>query len=175
MFNLFKPKLSYEEFGYNYGDSILLTFVDGMVKSHIGWIGRPIDIERLGRSLAILGVGTFQIFILVAIKGEDNQGRATGGLLKRLTERYDNFAFDPATLTELKTFLAAAGEDFRNPHKTTTFPSLVPLVLSKVAGIRRDDPHWATAHQAISVFIDTVVAGARNAYDATKKNFRFVG
>jgi len=174
MFNLFKPKMSYEDFGYNYGDSILLTFVDGLVKSHVGWIGRPMDTERLGRSLAILGVGTFQIRMFEAIKGEDEQGRATGGLLMRLTERYDNFAFDPSSLSELDAFMAAAGEDLSNPHKTRTFPTLVPLVLSKVAGIGQDDPHWATAHQAISVFIDSLLDGARLAYDTTKKNFRLV-
>jgi hypothetical protein len=166
--------MSYEEFGYNYGDSILLTFVDGLLKSHISWIGRPMDTEKLGRSLAILGVGAFQICIFQTIKGEEEQGHATGGLLKRLTERYDNFAFDPSTFGELETFMAAAGEDLRNPHKTTTFPTLVPLVLSTVTGIGRSDPNWATAYRAINSFIDMLLEGARDGYNTTKKNFRFV-
>lgn len=166
MFGILKPRLTYEHFGYSYGDVLLRPFLDGMLQTHIMWTGRASNPLVLGRGLAILGLSAFQVCLLQTVRGEDAQSHPMGGLLRRLTEDYDNFAFDPTTANTLETYTSAFARDHKSPATHQSYPTVTSVALAKIAMIGPDDPSWHEGLSALLVFINN----AQLAYDEALKD-----
>jgi len=161
-------EISYEEFGYMYADSLLpdaLTLLENSAKE---WIGKKIDPEILGRDLSVFSLAIFQLSLVDLIPNEEASGRAIGGFMKRFTERYENFAFAPDTSAIGMEYIQAAGVDLRNKEKTESFPTLVPLVITKITGLTKNDEYWPVAREAIYSFIEMIFRTSRQVFDRTK-------
>ena len=182
MFNFFKKKnkLPYEEFGYKYADSLLSDVIELLSLSASEWIGRAVNSERLGRDLAVLGLAIFQLSLIDLIPEEDARSRAIGGFLKRLSERYENFAFDSDTSAIGIDYVQVAAADLRNKNKNESFPTLVPLVITRITGLEKNNEYWPDASTVIYSFIEKVLKSSRQALAVTKsfkarltRTFRF--
>jgi hypothetical protein len=167
-------ELSYEEWGYMYADSLLPSSDALLENSENKWIGKHVDSEILGRGLAVLSLSIFQLSLVDLIPQEETAGRAIGGFMKRFTERYENFAFAPATSAIGIQYIQAAGIDLRNKNKTESFPTLVPLVITKITGLTNHDEYWPVATEVIYSFIETVLQTSRQAFEGTTKHAKLV-
>ncbi len=166
-------ELPYEEVGFLYADRVpgLITI---MTQTSQEWTGRKCDPEAMGRELAVVSLAIFQLFLTVHIPEEDAGGRVLGGFLARIQEHYANFAFDPATIQIVEGYIRAAGADLRNKDKRESFPTLVPLAISRVTGLDSGDKHWRSAVATIYDFIEVVMKGSIDAVAEAKKRFKLV-
>jgi len=167
-------ELSYDEFGYMYADSLLPNSFALLENSANEWIGKHIDSEILGRDLAVLSLAIFQLSLVDLIPKEEAAGRAIGGFMKRFTERYENFAFAPDTSAIGIKYIQTAGVDLRNKNKTESFPTLVPLVITKIIGLTKNDEHWPVATEAIYSFIEKMLLTSRQAFNDAKSQAKLV-
>ena len=166
--------MPYEEFGYVYADSLMCGLIDSLAQNASEWIGRPVDPQKIGRDLSTLCLAVFQLSLVDLIPGEDASGRAIGGFMKRITERYENFAFDKQVTNVGLDYIRAAGEDFRNKQKKESFPHLSSLALNNIAGIDRNHRNWPVCTEMIYTIIENVLKTSRAALKGVKDHAKLV-
>jgi len=132
------------------------------------WIGGAVNSERLGRDLAILSVALFKLSLTDLIREDDARGRALSGFLKRLSEHYENLTFDLDKSSIVTEYLQIAMEDLRNKHKNERFPVLVPLVITRITGMQKNNEYWPDAYRVLCSFIEKVLTTSREVLSATK-------
>jgi hypothetical protein len=174
MFSFFKKKLTYEEFGYKYADSLLLDVIELLALSASEWMGRAVNSESLGRDLSILSLAIFKLSLVDLFPEEEASRRTICGFLKRLSERYENFAFDSDTSAIGIEYLQIATADLRNRNKNVSFPTLVPLVITKITGLKKDNEYWYDASTVFCSLIEKVLKTSRQALAVTKDHSRLV-
>ena len=166
--------MPYEEFGYVYADSLLFGLINSSVENASRWIGRPVDSQKMGRDLSALCLAVFQLSLVDLIPDEDASSRAIGGFMKRITEQYENFAFDTEVTNVGIDYIRAAGEDFRNKQKRESFPTLVPLAISNITGLERSHQNWPVCTETIYSIIENVLQTSRAALNGVKDHAKLV-
>jgi hypothetical protein len=176
MFNFLKKKtkLPYEEFGYKCADSLLLDDIELLALSARDWIGEAVNSEKLGRDLASVSFVIFELSLTDLIGEGDARRRAIEGFLKRISERYENydFHFDRSSIDV--DYLQIAAEDLRNGNRNERFPTLVPLVTTKITGLQGDSDYWPDAYAVVRSFTEKVLKTLHQAFHESKYHSRLV-
>lgn len=168
-----RKKMPYEELGYTYANALLPTTLE-LAQSAKEWTGRQLDTEKVARELTILSLVIFQMWLMNPIPDKDASLRTVNGFGKRMSERFPNFAFDPITSTVAEQYVRATAADFRNKHKTESFPTLVPLAINRIAGLTIANEHWPAASECIYSFMEMVMKTTTQAVTSTKINVKLV-
>jgi hypothetical protein len=173
MLGIFRKKMSYEDYGYMCADSILPTLVEQPSQSAIAWAGINLDSEKVARQFAILCLAFFQ-FLHVELLPDDANQRLLEGVMKRFSERFHGFSSDPVTVQAAADYLRAAAADVKNKSKAESFPTLVPIAISRISGIREGDSHWHSASNIVYSILETLLKTAQPSLDGTKAHARLV-
>lgn len=175
MFGFGKRKIEvpYEEIGYLYAER-LPAMIDMLVDKRIEWMRRSSDPDAMGSELAIVSLAVFQLFLNVHLTEEYASSRVIAGFLARMQLRFENLAFDPATMQIFEEYIKAAANDLRDKTKRESFPTLIPLAVKRVTGLGPIDHSYQTAVAMMYDFAEVVMKGSVEAITEAKKRFKLV-
>ena len=195
MFGIFRKTVTYENYGYMCGDSILHTLVEQPSRSATErtmidpnsaevtsiWkkplatlaAGSDIDSEEVTRQLAILCLA-FHQFCHIGLVSEAAAQRILAGVIKRFNERFPGFSSDELTVEATTAYLRAAASDIKNKSKSESFPTLVPLAIGRVARLKPTDTNWPAASDVLYSILGIILKTTEPMLLGTKKYAKLV-
>jgi hypothetical protein len=183
--------MTYEDYGYMCADSMLSTLVEQPCQSAPQPIfndkegsiwkqpltaitaGIHLDSEGVARQHAILCLA-FRQFCHIGLVSDDDGRRILLGMMNRFDERFSDFSSDPLTADAAADYLRAAATDIKNKSKTESFPTLVPLAIERITGLKPSDPHWAVVSDSLYSLLEVILKTAEPMLIGTKKNLKLV-
>ena len=195
MFGIFRKTVTYENYGYMCGDTILHTLVEQPSRSvtkkamidpnslEITSIWKKplatlaadgdVDSKEVTRQLAILCLA-FHQFCHIGLVSEAAAPRILAGVMKRFDERFPGFSSDELTVEATTAYIRAAASDIKNKSKSESFPTLVPLAIGRVARLKRSDTNWPAASDVLYTILEVILKTTEPMLLGTKKHAKLV-
>jgi hypothetical protein len=172
VFGLFKKKIAYETFGYEYADSLLPTLI-GIADTTDEWTGKQMDAERLGKELGVLVLAILQASFMNMPMERKADARILAGFIRRFSIRYRNFALSDVQVTFIK-YLDAALADFMSETEDFGFRKLVPLAITEITGLMKENEYWSLAEKVLKTFTNKVFLDSYNTLTTLREEVKLV-
>lgn len=183
--------MTYEDYGYMSADTMLSTLVEkpsqsapepifndtegSIWKQPLTAITTSIhlDSEGVARQLAILWLA-FHQFCHIGLVSKDAGERLLQGVMKRFDERFPNLSSDRTTVEATTAYMRAAAADIKNKSKSESFPTLVPLAIGRITGLKPSDPHWPVVSDILYSLLEVILKTTESTLVGTKKHAKLV-
>lgn len=159
--------MTYGDYGYLCADSMLPELIELGSQSTSEWAGIELDSEKVARHLAILCLA-FHYFSSIGLLSEVENSLQLLGLMRRFDERFSGFSSDRLTVEATTEYIRVAAADLKNESKKESFPTLVPMAISRITGLSESDSHWHSAEEVIYAILETILKTAHQSLERMK-------
>src|SRR6266566_953105 len=97
----------------------------------------------------------------------------------RKTMTYEDYGYMSAdtmlsTVEATTAYMRAAAADIKNKSKSESFPTLVPLAIGRLTGLKPSDPHWPVVSDILYSLLEVILKTTESTLVGTKKHAKLV-